>query len=197
MTTNAELAVKSAKFLTETDKEVTVLDDFTGSAKSIDVGHHYIHKGYGFAAENKLDVLAGKVAGIMITVPEGAKVHLQPAQFTNIGGPVYVSLLEDYSFVGGSPFVPVNRNRNSANASVCTVSLLADITAIAGSVPISLAMKVLPGTATGASKLGGSSSGIAEWPLKPGNYLYGITNASSPGVTVTVGYELFWYEETA
>ena len=124
-------------------------------------------------------------------------VHFKPTQIVATGGPVYVSLLEDYSFALGSALTPVNRNRiRSAQASALACKGLADATAIAGAAAASLDMAVVLGTSAGASKLGGSTGSAEEWVLEPGkNYLLTFTNATSPGATVTVGYELFWYEE--
>jgi len=123
--------------------------------------------------------------------------HFKPAAFSATGGPVIISLLEDYTYVGGAAITPVNRKRSGTPAdSKITVKGLADATAVAGSVPVSLDMMVIPGTSAGTGKLGGSAQSAEEWVLKPGtSYLVTMTNATSPGATVTVGYELFWYEE--
>jgi len=122
--------------------------------------------------------------------------HFKPSAFSCTGGPVIIGLIEDYTFTGGSAITPVNRKRSgSPAASKLTVKGIADATAVAGSAPVSLDMAVIPGTSSGA-KLGGSTFSAEEWVLKPGaNYLVTMTNATSPGATVTVGYELFWYEE--
>lgn len=164
----------------------------------IDINHANIHKGQAFTIANKIDVTAGAVAGFQITVPASGYVHFKAAAFSVTGGPVYISLLEDYTFVGGSAIPAANRRRVGTPPTAATVVKgAASITAVAGSAPVSLDMIVLPGTST-AAKLGSSSQAAEEWVLKPGtNYLIAITNATSPGATITVGYELFWYEEDA
>lgn len=162
----------------------------------ITTDHAFIHGGIAFTVANKMDVVSAKIGGIQITVPVGVYVHFKPAAFNATGGPVIIGLLEDYSFVGGSAITPVNRKRaGTPAASQLSVKGLADIAAVAGSTPLSLDMSVIPGSTAGG-KLGGSSRAAEEWVLNPGTtYLVTISNATSPGATVTVGYELFWYEE--
>lgn len=122
--------------------------------------------------------------------------HFKPAKFTSTAGPVFISLLENYTFTGGSAITPVNRKRTGTPAtSRVAVKGLANATAVAGTNPLSLDMTVLPGNTT-AGKIGSSSSAAEEWVLMPGSsYLITATNATSPGSTITLGYELFWYEE--
>lgn len=177
--------------------EINPLERVTGAFPVITTDHAFIHEGIAFTAANKIDITSAKVALIQITPPAGAYCHFKPAAFSCTGGPVYISLLEDYSFVGGSAITPQNRKRTGTPAaSAITVKGIADGTAVAGTAPLSLDMVVLSGTSSGA-KLGSSSQAAEEWVLKPGvNYLIAITNATSPGATITVGYELFWYEET-
>lgn len=174
----------------------SAVETVTGAQPSITVDHSHIHAGIGYTVANKMDIASSKVGGIMISIPAGGYCHFKPASFSCTGGPVYISLLEDYSFTGGSNFPPVNRRRvGTPNVSAIAVSVLADITAIAGASPMSLDMVVLAGTSVNG-KLGSSSRAAEEWVLKPGkNYVIAITNATSPGVGITVGYELFWYEE--
>lgn len=125
-----------------------------------------------------------------------AYVHFKPSKVSATAGPVYVALLENYNFAAaGGAIVPLNRNRMKDYASVLTVKGIADATVVSGTAPQSLDMTVLVGNTT-AGKLGSSSSAAEEWVLKAGNtYLITFSNATSPSVTATVGYELFWYEE--
>lgn len=122
--------------------------------------------------------------------------HFKPAKFTCTGGPIIIGLLEDYSFVGGTASTPVNRKRvGTPAASKITMKTLANATAVGGAGALSLDMTIMPGSTVGAD-LGSSSAASEEWVLNPGkNYLITMTNATSPGATATVGYELFWYEE--
>jgi len=178
------------------ESRFNMLERVTGAHAAITSDHALIHQGIAYTVANKMDVAATKVGALQITVPAGVYCHFKPARFAATGGPVIIGLLEDYSFVGGSPIVPVNRKRvGTPDASVITVKGAVDITAVAGAAPVSLDMAVIPGTTIGAD-LGGSTHAAEEWVLKPGTtYLITISNATSPGATVTVGYELFWYEE--
>lgn len=174
------------------------LERVTEAIPVITTDHAFIHEGIAFTVANKVDIASAKVAGLQVSVPAGIYCHFKPAAFANTGGPVIISMLEDYTFTGGSAITPANRKRvGTPAASQISVKGSADITAVAGSNPVSLDMTVLPGTSTGG-KLGGSAHSAEEWVLKPGgNYLVTMTNATSPGATVTVGYELFWYEEAS
>lgn len=196
---NDEYIPQSGKALTPAGYECNLIEEITGGAKQILTDHASIHEGLAYTVANKMDIASTKVGAISIAVPEGTYVHFKPAKFVNVGGPVYLSLLEDYTFTGGSAITPVNRKRTgTVGVSACTVKGSTDITAVAGSTPVSLDMKVLPGSSTGASHLGGDFGAAEEWILRPGKtYLVTMTNATSPGAQVTVGYELFWYEEAA
>lgn len=156
--------------------------------------HAFIHQGIAYTVSNKLDILAAGVGGLQITVPQGSYVHFKPAAFSCTGGPVIISLLEDYTFVGGSAIPSVNRKRSSTNAATVTVKGATAITPVAGSAPLNLETLILSGNTT-AGRLGSAVTQDKEWVLKPGDYLIGITNSTSPGATVSVAYDLFWYEE--
>lgn len=123
--------------------------------------------------------------------------HFKPAKITSTLGPCIVSLLEDYTFTGGSALTPMNRRRTGTPpTSAVTMKGLANATASAGSAAKSLDMSITPSaTGPGFTSAGGSTSAAEEWVLKPGvNYLLTITNNNA--ATSTVGYELFWYEES-
>lgn len=194
---------ETPKFL-NTSNEVVDFADFlsngteriTKAYRTISTNHGYIHEGIGFTISNKMDIAGNKVGGFSFTgIPAGTFIHFQPALITGIGGPIYVSLLEDYTFTGGTTLTPINRNRNSTNASAITLKGSTDLTAVAGTSALSLEMLVLPTTTQGAQKLGGTgASGAEEWIWKP-EVNYVLAFANSTGSQVTVGYTLFWYEE--
>lgn len=124
-------------------------------------------------------------------------VHFKAADLICTAGPLYVSLIEDATFTGNSStLTPVNRNRvGTVPASVVVCSASVDGTVVNGDNVLTLGTFLLPGTSTG-SKTGTSSKQAEEWVLAPGkHYLLAISNATSPGATVTVGYDIFWYEE--
>lgn len=129
---------------------------------------------------------------------DAAYVHFKPSTFSCTGGPVVIALLEDNSFVAaGTAATPVNRRRiGTPRVSVLTCKTHTDVIAVAGAGSVSMETIVIPGTSVGAN-LGGSNKSAEEWVLKPGaTYMVSITNATSPGATVKVGYDLFWYEES-
>lgn len=125
-----------------------------------------------------------------------AYVHFNYASFTTSAGPVTISLLEDYTYTGsGSVLTPVNRNFISDTVSIVPCSGGTHITAVNGAAAKTKAVAYIPGQSAG-TKIGGAAASDKEWILKPGkNYLFAITNGTSPGATITVGYDMLWYEE--
>lgn len=118
--------------------------------------------------------------------------------FVNSAGPVTVSLLENYTFVDGTAITPINKNRNSKKRSALSVAGKLDATVTAGTGPVTLGVAYLPGSGTGSGKVGGAFTASEEFVLEPGrSYVIAITNSTSPGAAITVGYDLFWYEENA
>lgn len=122
--------------------------------------------------------------------------HFKPAKISSTGGPVTINLREDATFAGGTAQTPANRRRiGTPVASKITAKFIVDATITPGAGDLALDTAVIPGTSVGQT-LGGSTAAAEEWVLKPGtSYLVTMTNATSPGATVTAGYELFWYEE--
>lgn len=171
------------------------LERVTNAAPVITTDHKYIHEGKAFSIGNKMDIAASKVGAIQITTPATGVVHFRPAMINAIGGPIFASLLEDYSFVGGSEIPAVNHRRiGTPPASAVVAKGATDITAVAGAAAVSLDTVVVGSSTQGSQKLGGSVSEMEEWPLKPStNYLITLTNTAVS--TSTVGYGLFWYEE--
>lgn len=129
---------------------------------------------------------------------DASYVHLKPLSFIVTAGPVYVSLLEDATFTGNTAtLTPINQHRGGVVPdSKIPCSGTADATVVNGASALTLATIVLPGN-TIAGRIGSAFNSDREWPLAPGkNYLVAITNATSPGATITVGYDIFWYEES-
>ena len=166
----------------------------TLASATITTDHAAIHDGIAYTVSNKMDIASAKVGGLEITVPEGTYCHFKPASFSCSGGPMIVAFLEDYTFVGGSAIPSNNRKRTSTKTATVTVKGSTDVTAVSGTTPLNLQTLLLSGNST-AGKLGSAATLADEWVLKAGNYLVAISNATSPGVTVTVAYDLFWYEE--
>lgn len=173
---------------------MAVVERVTGGVKMINTDHAAIHEGMAFTVSNKMDVASAQVGGLEITVPAGAYCHFKPASFSVSAGPIIVAFLEDYTFVGGSAIPSANRKRTSAATATVTVKGLANISAVAGAAPLNLQTILLSGNTT-AGRLGAAQSLADEWVLKEGKYLIAITNATNPGATATVAYDLFWYEE--
>jgi hypothetical protein len=91
---------------------------------------------------------------------------------------------------GGSAFTPVNKKYTSTQASEVTFN-----TGINTSSTNAYTLKYessIIGGAGGASRTPGSVSNGLEWILVPGrNYVFTVT----PSSAMSVGMNLFWYEE--
>lgn len=114
--------------------------------------------------------------------------RLGVAAFSSEAGTFYVSLLENYYFINGADFPPVNCSRvGTPEASDVTVSTLVDPALLTVAGQSSLDMLVLAGT-----PVAGQFRKV--WDLAPGKtYVIAITNTNT--TTATVGYDLFWTEE--
>lgn len=140
-----------------------------------------------YILENRMDIATTKTGALFIKTPLTGIIQLT-AGFTCSVGPIIPSILEDYSFVGGSVLPSVNVNRNVGKASAVVVKGLADATAVAGASALTLAVRHILGGSTDVQKL--SQEPIT---LKPNtNYLIVFPN-SNVG-TSTVSYMLSWKE---
>jgi hypothetical protein len=146
---------------------------------------------------------SGVVNAVAVTSLAGGTdasyVHFKTSSFSNSAGPMSISLIEDATFTGNtSTLTPMNRKRaGTVVSSLVPVTATVDATVVNGAGVLTLATILLSGSTTGA-KVGATAMQSDEWLLAPGkNYLIAITNATSPAATVTLGYELFWYEESA
>lgn len=125
---------------------------------------------------------------------DAAYIHLKEIVLSATGGPVSVSVIEDATLTGSTAAVPsFNRNRNSARTSQTTIVGGPDISVSNGSGVLTLATVSIPGTATGAAKMGGNTGSSEEWILNPNkNYVLAFSNPTAG--TVTFGYKMTWYE---
>ena len=115
------------------------LDGLTNALRVISYPHHEIHGGNGYSASKKFTHGAGASPNILIVTPDTTKyAHLVFAIISN--AVVEATIYEGTDYTGGSALAAVNRNRNSANTSVLTLTT----------------------DATGASK------GTAIWTFKAG-----------------------------
>lgn len=123
-------------------------------------------------------------------------VHLRASGISASGGPVTVTILEDYTITsGGAAATPVNRLRTGTPpASVTAVKVLTDAAKTAGAGALTLDTLLIPSATQGAQRTGAAGTGSDEWVLKPGLH-YMVSLANGAASSSVIGYQLFWYEE--
>lgn len=178
---------------------MTQEESVTGAVCTTDANHAQIHEKKAFELSGTISVPAASVAGIkIIPPPAGTYIHFQTADFSANGGPVTITLLEDYSFTEAaeSELTPVNLHRIAPPAALTVAKAYPDITADAGPDADTLRTLYLPGATQGVQRLGVSGGNPNEIVIKPDtDYLVAISNAAAS--PTTVGFYLFWYEEGA
>lgn len=141
-----------------------------------------------FVMETTLTVATGKIGALQITTPAGKSIHLQPVGIAVSAGPVVSSLLEDYSYVTAGAITPIDTNRSLKATSTVVLKGVADISAVAGSAPITIYTLSIPAADTGRKTLGAK-----EIVLKPStNYLVTFTNSNAGNAVIN--FALAWEE---
>lgn len=169
-------------------------DKFTGYPVGINGDHAYIHKGLAFSLSGTTGSLAAAATySISFTTPASGKyVHWRPSGISSTANTLQVRVAEASIMTGGSAAVPFNRNRNSKNTSIATISIGATLST-EGS--IFFYGQVGAGTNAANASGGGNNGSAEEWVLKPAT-TYSIRFENIGATTATVGYyNLFWYEE--
>lgn len=158
---------------------------------TVDVNHQRNHDGRAFFAY-KLYPTASKLAAgasidIVIAAPSGVLLHMTVEAFCQGDAEFY--LYEGSSTTGGTPFTPINRNRNYAvsNPSQSAMVINPTITALG----TELDGQIVPGGV--GKKSGGGDSATLEYVLKPlTNYHFRLTNVN--GTSHAASMTLEWYE---
>lgn len=124
-------------------------------------------------------------------------VHLRASSVVANGGPVTITLLEDYTITaGGAAAIPVNRKRSgTVGVSSTAVKVLTDAAKTAGAGALTLDTLYLPAATQGVQRTSAVGGGVDEWVLRPGTH-YMMSFANGAGSSSVVAYQLFWYEET-
>jgi len=155
----------------------------------LDIAHHEIHQGDFFTTDYTKDTSSGGTANILLVVPTATEeVHIIYRVNTELEAEI---TMYEGSTVTGSPteLVIYNKNRNSIQTSRCRAYADANVT-----VNGTLLRTVHIGTQTAGTKVGGETRETDEWILKPGNYIFKVTNATTSANQVSI--ILNWYRIT-
>ena len=158
---------------------------------TIDVNHQRNHDGRAFFAykiyPDSAPLGAGASINIVMASPLGVYPHVT-IDGTCLGESE-LFIYENTTTTGGTPFTPINRNRNYALSNVSQIAMVINPTIT--SVGNALNEQIIP--AGSGKKSIGSSAGSLEFVLKPlTNYLFRLTNVN--GTAHAAALQLEWYE---
>lgn len=157
----------------------------------VDVNHQRNHDGRAFFAYKTYPTSAKLAAGasidIVLASPSGVIPHLTVDAFCQGDAELYV--YEGTSTTGGTPFTPINRNRNYSVSNPSQVAMVINPTVT--SVGTELDAQIVPGGV--GKKAGGGTGASLEYVLKPlTNYMFRLTNVN--GTSHAAFLTLEWYE---
>jgi hypothetical protein len=157
----------------------------------VDVNHQRNHDGRAFFAYKLYPVASKLAAGssidIVMASPTGITPHLTVDAFCQGDAEFY--MYESTSTTGGTPFTPINRNRNYTVSNPSQVAMVINPTVT--SIGTELDAQIVPG-GVGKKSAGGDSASL-EYVLKPlTNYLFRLTNVN--GTSHAASLSLEWYE---
>lgn len=176
---------------------LTVADDQEGANPQIitpdrplpviETEHERIHNGEGFQLSDAFSLAADAILYFLIN-PNGG-IHWRDYRFIADDAPIDIELFENPTVTdNGTPLVPINRNRYSANTSSANIYSGATVTDDGDRLHITR----IVGTGTGANTTGEIEGLPVEWILGGGNtYVLKVTNN---GATAAMLYQFFWYE---
>ena len=194
MATNVEyesLTTKS-RFVSIVQRSESGAGELVGTDSPLvmaDVNHQRNHDGRAWVAWKIYPLSAPLAAGascdIMLASAAGVRVHLGIDAVLAGDGELY--LYENATSTGGTPFTPINRNRNYTTSSDVAMVINPTVTGT-GTL---LDAQFLPG-GVGKKAAGGGASSL-EYVLKPlTNYLVRMTNSN--GTDHAGHLALEWYE---
>ena len=172
------------------------IDQSTASLMVVDYAHHEIHSGSSFLMNDVFTLAINAVVDIRITTPNTAKwAHFVMEFDTSSEFEFYFYETAVISTVG-TAFTPINRNRNSATASVVSIDYITNTSlALANAdTDVTGATTIIHGISGSGRTEGGSASTRHEIILKQ-NKIYcfrAIANAAG-----WIHGEFNWYEHTA
>jgi len=170
------------------------IDASTNAFETIEYEHHEIHSGSFFVIKSVADLASGQVVDIRITTPAGTKeAHLEA--ILTVESQTNWWLYEGVAItVAGAALLPLNRNRNSLNASILTFDLIQNGSILLANADTDLAGITIPFLSgiigSGRGSLGEEDS-RKEIILKTGEVYSLRFELAAAGY---VNWSLEWYE---
>ena len=158
---------------------------------TVDVNHQRNHDGRAFYAykmyPNSAPLADGSSIDIAMATPSGVIPHVMVDGLCLGDAELY--LYEGATASGGTPFTPINRNRNYAVSNVSQAAMVINPTVSA--LGTQLDAQIIAGGS--GKKASGGTAGSLEYVLKPlTTYLFRLTNVN--GTAHAAYLTLEWYE---
>lgn len=159
-------------------------DPISNIPVTMEFGHHQVHEGETYRAQNAQASLGTNTVKYRITVPSGGPSPHMVITVDVYNGSAKAVLYAEASFTGGSAVTPYNRNRNSTNTPTTTVT--SGVTSTDGT--------AIETFYVGAgSKVAGTGRSDSEWILKTNRkYRLDVTGLGA-GTEAIIGFG--WYED--
>jgi len=157
----------------------------------VDVNHQRNHDGRAFFAykvyPDSAKLAANASIDIAMASPAGVFPHVSVEGLCLGDAELYI--YEGSTTSGGTPFTPINRNRNYAASNTSQVAMV--IAPTVSALGTQLDAQIIPGGV--GKKSGGGTAGSLEYVLKPlTTYLFRLTNVN--GTDHAAYLTLEWYE---
>jgi hypothetical protein len=157
----------------------------------VDVNHQRNHDGRAFFAykvyPDSAKLAANASIDIAMASPAGVFPHISIEGLCLGDAELYI--YEGSTTSGGTPFTPINRNRNYAASNTSQVAMV--IAPTVSALGTQLDAQIIPGGV--GKKSGGGTAGSLEYVLKPlTTYLFRLTNVN--GTAHAAHLTLEWYE---
>ena len=155
----------------------------------VDVNHQRNHDGRAWFAykmyPDSAPLASGASIDIVMASASGVLPHLTVDALCLGDAEFYI--YENAVATGGTPFTPINRNRNYTTSSQVAMIINPTVSTLG----TQLDAQIIPGGS--GKKSGGGTAGTLEYVLKPlTNYLFRLTNVN--GTAHAAHLSLEWYE---
>lgn len=155
----------------------------------VDVNHQRNHDGRAWFAYKMYPTSAPLASGASIDIVLASASGVIPHMTVDALclGDAEFYIYEGPTATGGTPFTPINRNRNYTTSSQVAMIINPTVSALG----TQLDAQILPGGS--GKKSGGGTAGSLEYVLKPlTNYLFRLTNVNGTNHAAYLALE--WYE---
>lgn len=148
-----------------------------------DKNHQQIQNGHTYVHNNAHTGIAAGASYWHVFTTGAREVHLTDYHTSSDSAPIWLAVSESPTFTGGSAAGLINRDRNSANTTTCTL--------VEGATVSAAGTHMESDYAAGTRQSGGSAALGQEWILKPNtSYAFLVRNDSTGAAIVSFHLEI-------